>query len=184
MVTSNRERAIGVFSSRQDAEQALDELKASGFSMEQVSIIAKNADEGEQIGGAQVSDRVGNQNVESATAVVGDAVTSATWGTVLVGLTSLAIPGLGVVIAAGSAGVALVTAVAGAGIGAVASANLVRALTDLGIPEAQARTYGDRLHQGNYLLLVDGTSDDMRRAEAIFSNRGIQDWSGYNFPNS
>lgn len=182
MVVSNQKRALGVFDTRQAAENALNELKASGFPMDKVSIIAKDADKDKQLGGAQTSDRIGNQNVETATAVVGDALTSATWGSVLVGLTSLALPGIGVVLAAGSAGVALVTAVGGTGLGAVAAGNLVKALADLGIPEAQARTYGDRLHQGDYLVLVDGTEDDIHRAEATFSNGGIQNWGVYNSP--
>lgn len=182
MVVSNQKRALGVFDTRQAAENALNELKASGFPMDKVSIIAKDADQDKQLGGAQTSDRIGNQNVETATAVVGDALTSATWGSVLVGLTSLALPGLGVVLAAGSAGVALVTAVGGTGLGAVAAGNLVKALADLGIPEAQARTYGDRLHRGDYLVLVDGTEDDIHRAEATFSNGGIQNWGVYNSP--
>jgi hypothetical protein len=59
---------------------------------------------------------------------------------------------------------------------------LVRTLTDLGIPEKQARVYSDRLHQGDYLVIVDGTEDEIGRAEGIFSDRGIQDWSVYNSP--
>jgi hypothetical protein len=56
---------------------------------------------------------------------------------------------------------------------------LVRAIADLGIPEEQARVYSDRLHQDNYLVIVDGTQDEISRAEPIFSDQGIQDWGVY-----
>jgi len=38
MTVSDRKRAVGVFSSRQQAEQALNELKASGFPMQYGSV--------------------------------------------------------------------------------------------------------------------------------------------------
>jgi hypothetical protein len=180
MVVSNQKRAVGLFSNREVAEQTLKELKASGFSMDKVSIIAKDADQDKQLGGAQMSDHVGDQDVGTPTGVVADALTTATWGGILVGLSSLALPGIGPILAAGSLGASLVTAVAGTGVGAVATGNLVRALADLGIPEAQARTYSDRLLAGNYLVIVDGTEDEIGRAEAIFSDLGIQEWSIYN----
>lgn len=44
MVVTDKKYAVGVFSSRKVAQQAIDELKASGFSMEKVSIVAKDAE--------------------------------------------------------------------------------------------------------------------------------------------
>ena len=85
-------------------------------------------------------------------------------------------------IAAGSLGLGLVTSAAGIGIGALASGHLIKALANLGIPEEQARAYSDHLLRGNYLVILEGTDDEITRAEAIFSNQGIQDWSIYNLP--
>ncbi len=182
MVATHERRAFGVFSSRQEAEQALNELKASGFPMDNVSILARGAEQGEELGGAEVTNRVGNKDVGAGTGVVGEIATDSALGGVLVGLGSLAIPGIGPVIAAGSLATALVATVAGTGIEAAALSRVVSALTDLGIPEEQARVYSDRLNQGNYLVIVDGTEDEIGRAEAIFSDRGIQGWSVYNSP--
>jgi hypothetical protein len=178
MSNKNSQSAIGVFSNREKAEQALNELKASGFSMEKVSIIAKDIDQGKQVASVQTSDRIGNQNVDT-TGAVGDAISSATWGGVLVGLSSLALPGIGVVLAAGSVGVALLTSVAGVAVSAAATNNLVQALTGLGIPEERARVYSDRLQQGNYLVIVDGTDDEIHRAEPILRERNIEYWGIY-----
>jgi len=182
MVVSSERHAFGVFPSRQEAEQAFNELKNSGFPMDKVSMIAKDAQQGEELAGAELTSRVGNKDVAGATGVVGEIATNSALGSVLVGLGSLAIPGIGPIIAAGSVATALVATVAGTGIEAVAIGGLVRALTDLGIPEEQARVYSDHLHQGDYLVIVDGTQDEIGRAEAIFSDRGIQNWSVYNSP--
>ena len=176
MVAIAKKRAFGLFSSREETEQALNELKASGFAMDKVSIIAKQADENDRLSGAKMSASVGDRDVESATGVVGDAVSGATWGTILVGLTSLALPGIGPILAAGSLGVALLTGVAGTAMTTANIGGLVKALTDLGIDESQARTYSDRLIQGYYLAIVDGTDEEINRAGEIFSHQGIQNW--------
>jgi len=52
----------------------------------------------------------------------------------------------------------------------------VKALTDLGIPEETARTYTESLQAGDYLVVVDGSEDDISRAQGIFSSRDIQNW--------
>jgi hypothetical protein len=61
MALSLNKRAVGVFSSRRDAEYALHELHNSGFPMNKVSIIARDADKQDDIAGVDVSDRVGNK---------------------------------------------------------------------------------------------------------------------------
>jgi len=180
MVVGNQKHAFGVFSKREAAEVALHELKTSGFPMDNVSIIAKDAEQNDRVGGAQMSDHVGDQDVNTPTGVVADTLTGATWGTLLVGLSSLALPGIGPILAAGSVGAALVTGVVGTGVGAAATGNLVNALADLGIPEEQARSYSDRLLGGNYLVIVEGTDEEIDRAESILSDQGIQDWGIYN----
>lgn len=179
LVDERQNRAVGVLPSREDAEGALEELKNSGFPMHKVSIIVRDAEQNAQLVGVPASDRVGDREVGSATAIVADAVTGSVWGTLLVGLGSLAIPGVGPVIAAGSLGLALVASVAGTGIAAAAAGDLVKGLADLGIPEEHARLYGDRLHQGNYLVILEGSEDEIGRAEQIFSDRGIEEWGTY-----
>lgn len=176
---NNQKRAVGILYKRETAEQALNELKASGFSMDKVSIIAKDAEQGDRIGGAEMSDRIGDKDVQTPTGVVADTLTGATWGSILVGFGSLAIPGIGPIIAAGSVGAALIAGVAGTGIGAAATSGLVKALTHIGIPEAEAGVYSDRLIAGNYMVILDGTDDEISQAEAILSKQGIRDWGVY-----
>ncbi|HEY9600078.1 MAG TPA: general stress protein [Allocoleopsis sp.] len=176
MVIGNHRRAIGVFARRRDAEDALAELRASGFPMHNISVVAKDSERGDNISGVDLSDRVGN---EADTGAAVGAVTGTAGGMLaglLTGLGLLAIPGLGPVIAAGTVGTTLATTLAGGGIGAL-SGSLIGALAGLGIPEDRARVYSNRLSAGDFMVIVDGTPDEIARAEAILlRNRGIEEW--------
>jgi hypothetical protein len=97
----------------------------------------------------------------------------------LVGLTSLALPGIGPVLAVGSLGAALAAVAAGTGVSSLAINHPIAALSQLGIPEAEARVYSDRLLQGDYLVMVEGNPDEVRSAEQVLSHQGIQDWGIY-----
>jgi hypothetical protein len=186
MITKDTIRALGVFANSQGIEQAINELKTANFPMEKVSVIAKDVEQGENLGEAQISDggtpnvgdRIGNQDVNT-TGAVGDTLTATAWGSVLVGLSSLALPGLGAVLAAGSVGVALVSSVAGVAVGAAANQNLLKALGDLGIPEDRARVYSDRLQESYYLLILEGSEEEIHRVEPILRDRGIEYWGVY-----
>jgi uncharacterized protein YcfJ len=78
----------------------------------------------------------------------------------------------------GALATALATAITGGAIGAAAG-GLVGALVGLGIPEDRARVYNDRVSRGDYMVIVDGSEDEIRRAETILSHRGIQEWGVY-----
>ncbi|MBW4576601.1 MAG: signal transduction histidine kinase LytS [Aphanothece sp. CMT-3BRIN-NPC111] len=181
MTLGLHKRAAGVFSNHRDAEHALTELKHSGFDMGKVSVIAKDAYRVGIMGGAEVRDKDGNKADEGAKA---GAITGGTLGGLtglLVGLGALAIPGIGPVMLAGATATALATTLSGAAIGAAAG-GLLGALVGLGIPEERAKVYNDRVNRGDYLVMVDGTEDDIHRAEATLSHRGIQEWGIYDAP--
>lgn len=179
MSEANHKRAFGVFSSPQQVEESFHQLHESGFPMEHVSIVAKQVEEKQELSGAKISDQVGNQDVKTPMGVVKDTLTFSTWGFVLAGLTSLALPGIGPILAAGSLGAALVTTTAGTGVSALTTNNLVKALSDLGLPSADAGVYSDRLLQGNYFVMVEGTPDQIDQAKQILNDHGIQDWAVY-----
>jgi uncharacterized membrane protein len=181
MVISVRKRAVGVFPSRREAEQALHELKNSGFLMDKVSVIARDADKQEDIAGTPVQQKVGDKADEGAAvgAVSGGVVGGLTG--LLIGLGSLVIPGVGPIMLAGATATALATTFAGAGIGAAAG-SLIGALIGLGIPEERARVYNERVRRGEYLVLVDGTDEEIAQARVILERRGIQEFGIYNHP--
>ncbi|MBW4669840.1 MAG: general stress protein [Cyanomargarita calcarea GSE-NOS-MK-12-04C] len=177
----HNQRAVGVFSSRSEAEHALGELRDAGFNMDRVSVIAKDADRKGDVAGVETSDRVGNKADEgAATGAVTGSVLGGLTG-LLVGLGTLAIPGVGPVLLAGEVATALATTAVGAGIGAAAG-SLLGALVGLGIPEERAKIYSDRVSRGDYLVIVDGTDAQIRQAENVLTNRGIQEFGIYNAP--
>lgn len=174
-------RAVGVFPNYRDAEAALMQLKNSGFPMDQVSVVARDADRHDDIAGADVSDNIGNKADEGA---VKGALTGGTLGGLtglLVGLGALAIPGLGPVMLAGATATTIATTLTGGAIGAV-SGGLIGALIGLGIPEERARVYNDRVSRGDYLVIVEGSEQEIHRAEGILSHGGIEEWGVYNAP--
>jgi Heat induced stress protein YflT len=181
MALGTHKRAVGVFSSRRDAEHALTELRDSGFNMDKISIIAKDGDRNDDIAGVETQKRVGNKADEgAATGAVTGTVLGGMTG-LLVGLGTLAIPGVGPILLAGEVASTLATAAVGAGIGAAAG-GLLGGLAGLGVPEERAKVYSDRVSRGDYLIIVDGSEEEIYRAESILQNRGIQEFGIYNAP--
>ncbi|MBD1808695.1 hypothetical protein H6F98_25045 [Microcoleus sp. FACHB-SPT15] len=176
-----RHRAIGVFPHRRDAEAALGELRDAGFDMNQVSVVGKDAKGTGAVGGGNITDRTKTDEGAKAGAATGGALGGL--GGLLVGLGALAIPGIGPVLAGGALATALATTAAGGAIGAAAG-GLTGALVGLGIPDEKAHLYNDRVNRGDYLVMVDGTEQEIRRAEAILSRRGIQDWAIFDAPDT
>lgn len=179
MVVSNQNRAIGVALNHQEVDSILEKLQSANFPLNQVSVIAKDLQPNDQFEGVETSDHLAGQSTENPTGLPADGVTTATWSTLLVGLTSLSIPGAGPILAAGTLGVSLITGLAGIGMGVVANNNLIQAFKNLGVPEEKARLYSDRLIQGNYLILLEGTEDEINRASQAFSQGGIHGWGVY-----
>ncbi|HBL12838.1 MAG TPA: histidine kinase [Cyanobacteria bacterium UBA11162] len=181
MALERHRRAVGVFPNRRDAELALTELRDANFPMDKVSVIAQDKDHPDHIAGANVRDRADNKADEGAKtgAIAGGTLGGLTG--LLVGLGSLALPGIGPIMLAGATATAIATTLAGGAIGAAAG-SLLGALIGLGIPEERAKVYNERVSRGEYLVIVEGTEEYIRRAETILRNRGIQEWGIYDAP--
>ncbi|HEX6107665.1 MAG TPA: YsnF/AvaK domain-containing protein [Gemmatimonadales bacterium] len=141
---------VGLFTERRHAEQAIRDLKAAGFSEEQIGVAMQNRDEQQNL-----IDETGSQAAEGAAkgAVSGGIVGG------LVGLLgSLLIPGVGPIVVGG----VLASTVTGAGIGA-ATGGLIGALMGLGVPEEDAQHFDQGIRSGGILVTVNS---DHRVAEA------------------
>ena len=91
----------------------------------------------------------------------------------LVGIGSLAIPGLGPFIAAGP----IMAALGGAAVGAAAG-GFTGALVGMGIPEYEAKRYEGRVRDGNILISVHADDRDrVARAKEIMQRAGAEDIS-------
>lgn len=178
--TKTMQRAIGLFSTRSEAEAALHRLRDTGFNMERVSIVARNNDTLADIS-------ADDTNKDRSEQAKGGAGAGATAGTVTGGalglaggLGVLAIPGVGPI---AELGVILANALLGSGIGA-AGGGLLGALIGWGIPEEDANYYNNRVYEhDDYLILVEtDNSAEVDAAEAIVRDHGIRDWNIYNTP--
>ncbi len=171
-------RSVGLFYSRDEAEKALRALKDDGFDMNRVNVIAKNADEVTQSAGVDTAYDEGNNAAEGAGAGATSGAVLGGIGGLLLGLGTLAIPGVGPIIVAGEAASTIASTLAGAGIGAAAG-GIIGGLVGLGIPEDKAKIYSDRVSSGSYLIMVNGTDDDISRAERILQDNGIEEYGVY-----
>lgn len=178
MVVKQYKRAAGLYYSRDEAEAAVRGLKEAGYDMDQVSVIAKDAD---KVAGHDATEEIGNKADEGAAtgALTGGALGGITG--LLVGLGALAIPGIGPILLAGAEATAIATALAGAGIGAAAG-GLIGALIGLGIPEEKAKIYSDRVGRGSFLVMVTGTAYEINRASTIMRQHGVEEFDIYDMP--
>lgn len=174
MANNQLKHAIGTFPNRLSAEQALMELRETGFPMNKISVITKNSDPNKQLG----DDDIGRRTLTRSEGVkVGAALGAAMGGlpVLVAGLGVLFVPGVGPVLAAESIFAALL-----ASGGVAAGGGLIGALQGWFIPEEQARFYNDRVSLGDYLVTVESTEDDIRRAEFVLRRWGVQEWHVYN----
>ena len=173
------QRAVGLFRNRADAERAVHDLEAAGVNMERVSVIAKDANE---VSGVQTgvdnTQAVGNHADEGAAAGAATGGAIGGIGGLLVGLGTLAIPGIGPIMLAGAGATAIATTLAGGAIGAAAG-GLGGALVGLGIPEERANAYNDRIAAGDYLVMVNSVGADIASAETIMRRNNVAEFEIY-----
>ncbi len=159
---------IAIAKSEDQAVRIVEQLKAAGFSNNDVSVLLPD-----RAGSRDFAHEHHTKAPEGAAtgAVVGGLAAGALgW---LVGIGSLAIPGVGPLIAAGPIMAALSGAAAGGAVGGLAGA-----LVGLGIPEYEAKQYEGKVKNGNILISVH-TDDSRQRqmAKEIFERAHAEDIS-------
>ncbi|NEQ32340.1 MAG: hypothetical protein F6K04_15285 [Leptolyngbya sp. SIO4C5] len=173
MYVGETQRAIGLFSDRAVAEAALTKLRDAGFNMDKISVVT-NRDRATSMAGTEVK---GKDEQAKGGAKAGAVAGTATGGIMgLVGsLGVLAIPGVGPAL---ELGVVLANTLLGAGIGA-AGGGLLGALIGWGVPEEKAKYYNERVEAGEYLVMAEGTPEEIQMAEAILEENRVQSWYRY-----
>jgi hypothetical protein len=155
MKTGANHPVVGVFNDKRTAEQAYDMLMNLGYSRDETNVVMTDETRKRSFSKSDADDSdLGNKALEGAG--VGGAI-----GTVVGGLvaalaaigTSIALPGLGIIVAG-----PLAAALAGAGAGA-ATGGLIGALVGSGIPEESARSYEAHVRSGGILIAVTPHSD-------------------------
>jgi hypothetical protein len=159
---------FGIANSMVQAERIANQLRASGFSGDDISVLFPDK--------TATRDFAHEQHTKAPEGAAAGAGTGGVLGGGLgwlVGIGALAIPGVGPFIAAGP----IMAALAGAALGAAAG-GLTGALVGLGIPEYEAKQYEGKILKGNILISVhteDG--DEVDRAKEILKREGAQDIS-------
>ena len=172
--------AVGTFPNFQQIESALSQLKATGFPMNNVSVVAEHLDSTSNTL-AQSTDATiqsedeftwGNTVERIEHGAVDAGAMGSVVGGVVAGLTTLAF-------SAFSGAVILVGIAAGAFYGAV-SGGILGGGIGFDITEKQAKHYSDLLARGYYITIVKGTDDEISQAESILTDKNIQDWMIFN----
>jgi len=159
---------FGLYTTRRQVENAVDELKAQGFRNTDISVLLP-----ENVGTKDFAHEKGTKAPEGmATGATSGAVVGGALGW-LAGVGALAIPGVGPLIAAGP----IIAALTGVGVGG-AVGGIAGGLIGLGIPEYEAKRYEGRIKSGNILLSVHSDDSKWRdKAEVILKNTGAEDIS-------
>ena len=151
--------AVGLFSSHHDAENAVKELQSAGYNMQKLSVIGKGYHTEESV--------IGYYNTGDRMASWGKfgLFWGWLWG-LLFGSAFFIIPGLGAVMVGGPLiswiiG-ALETAFVAGGITALGGA-----LASIGIPQNSIVQYETALKADKFLLIVNGTEQEIERAKGI-----------------
>lgn len=150
------------------ASQIVDRLKVAGFTNRDISVL--------------MPDKAGTKEfaIDNQTKAPEGAATGAGTGAVaggvfgwLLGIGSLAIPGLGPFIAAGP----IMAALSGAAVGGTLG-GLTGALIGMGIPEYEATRYESRVKGGSALISVHSeNAEETKRAKEIFDAAAAEDIS-------
>jgi len=152
--------------SESQASNVVSQLKSAGFPGTDISVLFPDRE-----GSRDFAHKQETKAPEGATAggVTGGVLGGALgW---LAGIGTLAIPGVGPLVAAGPILAALTGAAAGGAVGGVTGA-----LVGYGIPEYEAKVYEGKIRDGNILISVH-TEDSKERARAkeIFQRAGCED---------
>lgn len=143
---------VGVYSTHDEAVAAVKALKEEGYIDNQISMIGKVKNTGED-----------NEAhlMNTAAAEIGVTTVAASTLGVLTGLGIFAIPGLGFLYGAG----ALVGAIAGFDIGLIGG-GIISALTLPGMKNDIAKDYDKELQEGKILVIVQGSPEEVAEAKS------------------
>jgi hypothetical protein len=151
--------------SEPQAIRIVNDLKAAGFSNNDISVLFPDK--------SGTRDFAHEHRTKAPEGAAAGAGTGGVLGGALgwlVGIGTIAIPGLGPFVAAGPIMAALGGVAAGATLGGITGA-----LVGMGIPEYEAKMYEGKVKEGNILISVhsiDGT--ERSRAKTIFDNAGAE----------
>jgi hypothetical protein len=157
---------FGVYGDREKLESAVEKLKDEGFRNDDISVVFPDQGRTQRFAVEHNTKAPEGASVGGGTGLVAGGILG--W---LAGIGTLAIPGIGPLLAAGP----IVAALAGAGVGG-AVGGLAGGLVGLGMPELEAKRYEKEIREGR--MLVSVRCNDSRyipSARAVLESTGAKD---------
>ena len=151
----------GVVEKPVDAQRLVDELVESCLcDRSDISMMARDAVREGRRQGAETVKKALDTNAEAAKTLIG-------WMSDGLDTITRSIPGGGMIRAAGSLGARLADA------GVITAAGLAKALVDLGVPNSEARYYGDAFESGGIVVTVQAQTENIAKcARGVMMKHG------------
>jgi uncharacterized membrane protein len=156
---SETNSVVAVYNSHEQAAKAVEELRKAGIDVKKLSIVGKDFHTEEQVTGYyNAGDRMKHWGKFGA-------FWGGLWG-LLLGSAFFVIPGVGPVLVAGPLVAWIVAALEGAVVVGGLSA-IGAGLYSIGIPKNSILKYDVALKEGQFLLVVHSTSDEVAKARDV-----------------
>jgi hypothetical protein len=168
------EAISGVFESRKEAERAVDELRKTGIPDNRIGLVTPGTDSDDLEAGLPVTDTERPGMGKAMGAAVGGAMGAAGGATLGLAAASLAVPGVGPLLAFGMVGAALL-GVVGATAGAAVGDEVEEQLGE-GVPHEDIYLYEDALRHGRSIIIAyTATDEESEKAEEVLTGYGAMD---------
>ncbi len=148
-LTAERTMLTGMFRDRESTESAYNTLQEKGYAKEDINLVMSDETRKKHFTDGVEETEIGTKAAEGAGkgSAIGGTV-GAIVGVIAAIGTSVAIPGLGIIIAG-----PIAAGLAGAGAGGI-TGGIIGALVGSGIPEARAKLYESGIKNGNIVIGV------------------------------
>lgn len=164
----------GVFKSRDNAEKAVNELRKLGLPERRIGIVSPGSAPQRLEAGVPITDTEEPGMGKAMGAAVGGAMGAASGATAGLAVASLAVPGIGPLIAFGMLGAALL-GVVGAAAGSAVGDQVEEELGE-GIPHEDVYLYEDALRHGDSIVIAYAEEGDQAdRAAEVINSAGAED---------
>ncbi|MDB5081125.1 MAG: hypothetical protein JWP00_3049 [Chloroflexi bacterium] len=194
MTMENQRTLVAVFEDHNQAEKAMSALEQAGFKDDQIGLVRRQAEQPDQKDTnahnsadatnkptREPADQAIAQDSETTGRTVKGVAAGGVVGGILGAAAALLIPGLGPVLAGG-----IVTGLLLGASGGMAAGGIMGALTNLGLPEEEARQYESEFNEGRTLVTVKAGERQQEAAGILRANGGRQapglDRAGFDTP--
>lgn len=160
---------IGAIKPRERVNRIIEQARAAGISTNNISVIAPDDRQGRDPADEKPrenSDKLHDTAIGAATGGVAMGILGC-----IVGIASIAVPGLGFLIVGGPLAAALGDAIVGGAIGAITGG-----LLGLRVPEHRAKAYEESLRNGSTIVSIHaGSTAELRSAREVLANADAEE---------